>query len=265
MTGQSIIEAKSATAGYGGRALWRDASLAIGKGEFVAVLGPNGAGKTTLFKLLLGLAQPLGGRLSVFGNTPRRGNAKIGYVPQRHVVDSESAIEALEVVRLGTCAGGWGFDTPRGAAKERAEAMRSLESVGASHLAHRPLGALSGGEQQRIFLAQALAGGPELLLLDEPLANMDIRRESELVQLIAGFVKDRGVTVLLIAHNINPLLGALDRVIYIANGKVATGNPEEVLTSESLSLLYGAHVEVLRDSRGRLAIVGGEDDAHRHE
>lgn len=264
MTGESIIEAKNAAAGYGGRALWSNADFSICKGEFVAILGPNGSGKTTLFRVLLGLQMPLRGDVSVLGERPRRGNAKIGYVPQRHTIDPESAIEALEIVRLGTCAGEWGFDTPERAARERAAALAALESVDAAHLAHRPLGGLSGGELQRVFLAQALAGGPELLLLDEPLANMDIRREAELVQLIARIVKERRITALLIAHNINPLLGVLDRVLYIAGGRIATGAPSEVLNSDTLSRLYSSPIEVLRDSRGRIAIVGGED-IHHHE
>jgi zinc/manganese transport system ATP-binding protein len=137
-----------------------------------------------------------------------------------------------------------------------------LKDVGATDLAHRSLGALSGGELQRIFLAEALVSEPTLLLLDEPLSNLDIRRERELLQLINGVVRSRNVTALLIAHNINPLLPYLDKVVYIANGKVATGTPKEVLTSASLSALFGVQVEVLRDSRGNIAIVGIED-SHR--
>jgi zinc/manganese transport system ATP-binding protein len=245
--------------------VWKEATFSIEKGEFVAVLGPNGAGKTTLFRLLLGLSKPVEGSVSIFGSKPNRGNARIGYVPQRHAVDPEIVIEALEVVRLGACPGQWGFDSPAQARLERAGALEALRAVDAEALAHRPLGKLSGGELQRVFLAQALAGNPELLLLDEPLANLDIRREGEMVQLIERIVKSRDVTVLLIAHNINPLLPVLDRVMYVANGRVATGEPGAVLNSESLSKLYDAPVEVLRDSRGRIAIIGAEEGAHHHE
>ena len=231
----------------------------------MAVIGPNGAGKTTLFRLLLGLLQPRSGKLVIFGNKPEKGNRRIGYIPQRHVVDSDTAIEALEIVRLGACNCRWGFDLPSQARAERAEAMESLRAVGAEELAHRPLSALSGGELQRIFLAQALIGNPELLLLDEPLANLDIRRETEMVQLIKRVARERGVAVLLIAHNINPLLGMLDTAMYVAGGKIVTGSPEEILTSESLSKLYGSQVEVLRDSRGRIAILGVEDNDRHHE
>ena len=184
---------------------------------------------------------------------------------RRHSVDPEIAIEALEIVRLVSCGCHWGFDLPTTAKKERAKALEALRDVGAEELAHRPLGSLSGGELQRVFLAQALSGNPELLLLDEPLANLDIRREAELVQLIKSVVEKRGVTVLLIAHNINPLLPVLDRVMYVANGHVATGKPHEVLTSESLSNLYNTPVEVLKDSRGRIAIIGAEEETHHHD
>jgi zinc/manganese transport system ATP-binding protein len=262
---KNVIVARDLAAGYGERVVWKDADFSIRKGEFVGILGPNGAGKTTLFRLLLGLAQPLEGKLELFGERPKRGNARIGYVPQRHGVDPELAIEALEIVKLGSCAGAWGMDTPREARRERAKALEALKDVGAEHLAHRPLGGLSGGELQRVFLAQALSGDPELLLLDEPLANLDIRRESELVQLIQNVVRTRGVTALLIAHNINPLLPVLDRVVYVAGGRIATGKPEDVLTSETLSKLYDTQVEVLRDSRGRIAIVGAEEGHLHHE
>jgi zinc/manganese transport system ATP-binding protein len=259
---EPIITAKDLSGGYASRIVWKDANFSINQGEFVAVLGPNGAGKTTLFRLLLGLAQPLRGTLSILGKNPTRGNSRIGYVPQRHGIDSETNIEALELVSLGFDGNKWGLRTSSEAATE---ALAALKIVGAEELAHRPLGALSGGELQRIFLAQALVGKPDLLLLDEPLANLDIRRESNFVQLINDVVRSQGVTVLLIAHNINPLLPVLDRVMYVANGHVATGKPHEVLTSESLSKLYDTPVEVLRDSRGRIAIVGAEEATHHHE
>ncbi len=264
MEEQIFIQANGLSAGYGKTVVWKDASFSVRQGEFVGVLGPNGAGKSTLFHLLLGLARPLSGELMVFAEKPQRGNSAIGYVPQRHTVNSELNIEALEIVRLGACAGRWGFDSPKQAKHERGEALVALRDVGAEELAHRPLGELSGGELQRVFLAQALSGNPKLLLLDEPLANLDIRRESELIQLIERVVKKRGVTALLIAHNINPLLPVLSRVMYIANKKVAVGSPGEVLNSATLSKLYDAPIEVLRDSRGRLAVVGIEEGAHHH-
>jgi zinc/manganese transport system ATP-binding protein len=259
-----IIIAQNLAAGYRGREVWRDADFAISKGEFVGVLGPNGAGKTTLFKMLLGLLKPAAGSLRVLGDEPRRGDARIAYVPQRRPIDDEMNIEALELVRLGRAGQKWGMALPAKAQQERAQAMDALKLVGAQDLANRPLGKLSGGELQRVFLAQALVAKPELLLLDEPLANMDIRRETSLVQTIARIVREQNVAVLLIAHNLNPLLPVLDRVMYVANGRVVCGSPGEVITTEALSKLYSAPVEVLRDSRGRVAVLGIEEAAHPH-
>jgi len=251
-----IVSAHDLSAGYPGRTLWRGADFTVNAGEFAAVIGPNGAGKTTLFRLLLGLQRPLGGSIEVFGSEPKRGNVRIGYVPQQHLVDDESHIESIELVRLGSSGQRWGFSLFSD--DDRKAALASMGSVGATGLAHKPLAELSGGELQRIFLAEALVSNPELLLLDEPLSNLDMRRERDLVQLVNGVVRSKSVTALLIAHNINPLLPYLDKVIYLANGKLACGRPGEVLTSESLSALYEIQIEVLKDSRGNLAIVGIE-------
>lgn len=248
---------------YGNRTVWKDASFRIRRGEFVAIIGPNGAGKTTLFRLLLGLIRPSAGTVEVFGDPPRRGNAKIGYVPQSHVVDKDTNVEAVQLVRLGFSGNRWIPNlTPGMFRAEREATEEALKFVGATELARKSLGAMSGGELQRIFLAEALVGRPEILLLDEPLASLDLRRARELVVLINDLVRTREVATLLVAHDINPLIQYLDRVIYIANGRVATGRPSEVLTTEGLTALYGVPVEVLRDSRGNLVIVGGED-SHR--
>jgi len=273
MSGQlEIITSKNLVAGYPGNIVWRDASFSIDRGEFVAVIGPNGAGKTTLFRLLLGLQQPVSGTIKIFNASPKRGNPQIGYVPQRHIFDGETNVESLELVRLGFSGKQWGLASFNSAKrwrhdglfsqKDRKAAFDALEAVGATDLAHRSLAVLSGGELQRIFLAEALVSNPTVLLLDEPLSNLDMRREKELLQLVSGVVRSRNVTALLIAHNINPLLPFLDKVVYIANGKVATGTPQDVLTSECLSALFGVQVEVLRDSRGNVAVVGIED-VHR--
>jgi zinc/manganese transport system ATP-binding protein len=255
-----IARADHLEVGYGGRTVWSDANFRIRRGEFVAVIGPNGAGKTTLFRLLLGLIRPTGGHLEVFGGPPLRGNRKIGYVPQTHVVDRDTNVEAVQLVRLGYSGNRWIPNlTPGMWAAERTATVEALEAVGATNLASKALGAMSGGELQRIFLAEALVGRPEILLLDEPLASLDIRRAKDLVVLVNQLVRTRNVATLLVAHDINPLIQYLDKVIYIANGRVATGLPSEVLTSESLTALYGVHVEVLRDSRNNMVIVGGED------
>ena len=252
----AIVAAEDLQVGYGGRTVWRGASFSVRRGEFVAVIGPNGAGKTTLFRLLLGLLEPAGGTMRIFGSPPTRGSARIGYVPQRHTIDDETNVECLELVRLAHAAGRLGLRF--NFREERRVALEALEAVGALDLANKSLRGLSGGELQRVFLAEALVSNPELLLLDEPLSNLDIRRTRELVELVNGLVRSRNVAALLVAHDINPLIQYLDKVIYMANGKVATGAPADVLTSARLSALYDTHVEVLRDSRGNIVIVGTE-------
>jgi zinc/manganese transport system ATP-binding protein len=257
LDGSIAIHADNVEVGYRTKLVWKEASFQVRRGEFVAVIGPNGAGKTTLFRLLLGLERPSNGSLSVFGEAPRRGNRRIGYVPQRHTIDTDTHVAADALVRLGVTGTRWGPGLPTHA--QRDATAEALEAVGASDLASRSLGALSGGELQRVFLAEALAGNPEMLLLDEPLSNLDLRRSRELVEVVHELVRSREVTTLLVAHDINPLIKCLDKVIYIANGNVATGPPESVLTSASLTELYGVPVEVLHDSRGNIVIVGGEN------
>ncbi len=289
MFGREVARADHLSVEYQGQPVWTDATFRIQRGEFVAVIGPNGAGKTTLFRLLLGLVRPKAGSLEVFSAPPRRGNSNIGYVPQTHLVDRETNVEAAQLVRLGlACSRPWfrlrrqpppapGRPASRWPSRlrprfrwvpnvrpgmyreERQQADEALRAVGALELSKKSLGAMSGGELQRIFLAEALASRPELLLMDEPLANLDIRRATELVELVHSLVKTREVATLLVAHDINPLIRCLDKVIYIANGRVATGTPAEVLTTKRLTELYGVPVEVLHDSRGNLVIVGGED------
>ncbi|HUC87820.1 MAG TPA: ABC transporter ATP-binding protein [Candidatus Binatia bacterium] len=260
----TLVQATNLSAGYNGKTLWSDANFVIKTGEFVGLLGPNGAGKTTLFKLLLGLQKPIDGQIRIFGQLPSRGSSRVGYVPQRRPIDREMQIEALEFVRLGYSGTKWGIGSPKTMRAERQLALDSLAKVDSVDLAHRPLGQLSGGEMQRVFIAQALAGNPSLMLLDEPLANLDIRRENDIVQLVSKVAKNEKIAVILIAHDINPLLQHIKRLIYIVNGQVATGKISDIVTSKGLSKLYGASVEVLHDSKGRIAVLGTEEAAH-HE
>lgn len=253
---KEVVTARNLTVGYGDKIVWKNANFTVNYGEFVAVIGPNGAGKTTMFRMLLGLQQPIGGTLKVFDAKPARGNSKIGYVPQRHTIDNETNIECIELVRLAYSGHRWGLSLS--SKEEKKAALAALSSVGASNLSHKSLGALSGGELQRIFLAEALVSNPEMLLLDEPLSNLDIKRTKDLVGVVDDVVRSRNTTVFLVAHDINPLIHFLDKVIYVANGKVATGTPEEVLTSRRLSKLYGTSVEVLRDSKDNIVIIGAE-------
>jgi len=249
-----VITAEKLIAGYEDNIVWRDANFTIDRGEFVAVIGPNGAGKTTLFRLLLGLQRPAGGTIKLFDSEPKRGNPDIGYVPQRHLIDSETNVESLELVHLAFCGHRWGFHLS--AKTGRKAALVALEAVGATELAHQSLNALSGGELQRIFLAEALVSNPSLLLLDEPLANLDIRAEGEVVALLARIAREQQIAVLISAHDVNPLLPVMDRLVYVAAGRTASGTTDEVIRAEVLSALYGQHVDVLR-VHGRILVVAG--------
>ena len=249
---------------YGTRTVWSRATFDIEAGSFTAILGPNGSGKTTLIRTILGRLAPSAGKLEVFGRTPRRGDPTIGYVPQRPVFDPELSIRGRDFVELGFDGHRWGVRlVGRARAAEAAEA--SLDAVGARDYSDQPLGRLSGGEQQRMLLAQALVGSPRLLLMDEPLSYLDVRNQRAMVQLIRDVARRRELTVLLIAHDVNPLLPHIDHVLYMAAGKVSMGTPAEIITTERLSEIYSSPVEVVRDSRGRVFVVGLEEEAsHPH-
>ena len=260
----AAIVARGLAAGYGSKATWSDANFSIPSGSFTAVLGPNGAGKSTLIRLILGLLHPMAGKLEVFGEAPRRGNPRIGYVPQGSTFDPELSIRGRDFVGLGVDGHRWGVRLT-GRAQVAAATDVSIAAVGAEGYADRQLGRLSGGEQQRLLLAQALVGQPSLLLMDEPLSHLDVRNQGAIVQLISEVARQRHLTVLLIAHDVNPLLRHIDHVLYIAQGKLAMGKPADIITSETLSAIYSAPVEVLRDRLGRLFVVGLEEEvSHPH-
>jgi len=266
MTGVPVIGATGLASGYRGRTVWSGAGFSVADGEFLTVLGPNGAGKSTLLRMILGLLRPAAGTLRVFGEPPLRGNPAIGYVPQRRALDPDLGVRAADMVGLGVDGHRWGVGVSPAKRRERADAVsHALASVGAAPLAGRAVGRLSGGEQQRLQLAQALVARPRLLLLDEPLASLDLRSQQEVSQLVADLRAEYGFTVVLVTHDINPVLAVTDRVMYIAGGGVSVGRPADVITSASLSRLYQAEVEVLTDSRGRLFVVGLDaETAHPH-
>ncbi|HEY8841710.1 MAG TPA: ABC transporter ATP-binding protein [Candidatus Dormibacteraeota bacterium] len=260
----AAIAARGLAAGYGSKAIWSEANFSIPSGSFTAILGPNGAGKSTLIRLILGLLHPLAGKLEVLGESPRRGNPRIGYVPQGSTFDPELSIRGRDFVGLGVDGHRWGV---RLTGREQGAAATdvAIAAVSAQSYADRQLGRLSGGEQQRLLLAQALVGQPNLLLMDEPLSHLDVRNQGAIVQLISEVARERHLTVLLIAHDVNPLLSHIDHVLYIAQGKLAMGKPADIITSETLSAIYSAPVEVLRDRLGRIFVVGLEEEvSHPH-
>jgi zinc/manganese transport system ATP-binding protein len=256
----NVVSARGAAVQLGDRTIWRAVDLEIESGEFVAILGPNGVGKSTLLKAILGLLPLAAGELSVLGGRPGHANHEIGYLPQRRSFDPSLRVRGTDIVRLGLDGDRWGIPVPRlrrTRARERAERVRALiDFVGASEYAHRPIGQCSGGEQQRLLIAQALARQPSLLLLDEPLDSLDLANQASVAALIASIARDAGITVLIVAHDVNPILPYVDRVVYIAGGGAVTGRPAEVITSATLSRLYGTAIEVLHASDGRLVVVG---------
>jgi zinc/manganese transport system ATP-binding protein len=264
------VELRDAAVRLGGNTIWSAVDLVVREGEFVAVLGPNGAGKSTLLGVVLGLLGLDRGMVSVLGGPPGAHNERIGYLPQRRVFDPATRIRGVDIVRLGLDGRRWGVPLPgasRFSARARAESERvaeAIERVGASAYARRPIGECSGGEQQRLLIAQALVRAPRMLLLDEPLDGLDLPNQASVAALAQEICRSQGVTVLLVAHDVNPLLPYLDRVLYLAGGHAAMGPPAEVVTSETLSRLYGAPIEVLRTSDGRVVVVGQPEAPHQH-
>jgi len=264
-----VVLVENAAVTLGGRTIWQDVSLTVQSGEFLAILGPNGAGKSTLLKALLGLLPLSAGSISVLGHPARQGNSAIGYVPQRRHFEADVRVRGRSIVRLGLDGGQWGLPLPFIQRSKEREAVRSvqemIELVGASAYADRPIGELSGGEQQRLLIAQALVTRPHILALDEPLDSLDLRNQQGVAAVIRQISRETGATVLLVAHDVNPILSAVDRVVYVAHGQVAVGTPDEVITTETLSRLYNTPVEVLRASDGRIVVIGqGEEEVSYH-
>ena len=263
-----LLSVRDAAVRLGGRTVWSGVDVEVGPGEFVAVLGPNGVGKSTLLKAVLGLVPLAGGDLRVAGRPPGRGNPDVGYLPQRRSFDVSTRVRGADVVRLGLDGDRWGVPLPgRLSARSRAAARRVddlVELVGASGFADRPVGLLSGGEQQRLLIAQALARQPSLLLLDEPLDSLDLANQVAVAALLADICASEDVAVVIVAHDVNPIITYLDKVVYLANGGAVSGKPREVITSGTLSALYGTPIEVLEASDGRLVVVGSPEGASYH-
>ncbi len=266
------VELRDASVRVGGRTIWDGVELRVERGEFVGLLGENGSGKSTMLKVLLGALQLQRGSATVLGSPAGERNAEIGYLPQRPGFGAGLRLRGRDIVRLGLDGDRWGLPLGVGAGaaerrrSARARVAEAIEMVGASGYAERPIGQCSGGEQQRLLIAQALVRRPRLLLLDEPLDSLDLPNQAAVAALVGGICREAGVAVLLVAHDVNPLLGYLDRVAYLAGGRAVAGTVEEVVTSEVLSALYGLPIEVLRASDGRLAVIGQpEAPAHHHD
>ena len=241
----------------GGTRLLAGASFSIGEGEFIGVLGPNGAGKTTLMRAILGLIPVQSGRITVFGTPARRGLPGIAYLPQTRGTVSAAPVTGRDFIASAVRGERWGL--PLLSAADRLAVDDALALVNGTALASRPLNRMSGGERQRLLIAGALVGRPRLLLLDEPLISLDQRQQHVVVDLVRDLSRRLGLTVLFTAHELNQLLGAVDRILYLGNGHAALGTVDEVVTPQTLSRLYGAPIEVVR-SGGRIFVMS--DGAH---
>jgi zinc/manganese transport system ATP-binding protein len=257
-----VLELENVNLELGERTILRDASLRVNQGEFIGVLGPNGAGKTTLMRAVLGLVPAASGTIRVLGQPVMRGNASIGYMPQTRSALAGRRVRGRDFVAMAADGHRWGL--PHADAKTRAEVERVLDLVGGRALAARPLSELSGGERQRLLLAQCLLGNPKLLLLDEPLISLDPHHQKSVVELVRKVQQELGIAVLFSAHELNPLLHALDRVLYLGSGVAALGTVDEVITKPVLSRLYGSPIDVMRVN-GRIFVMSGDVEVEKHD
>lgn len=266
MTGAPVLSLRDAGVAFGDRTLWRGLDLDVAPGEFVAVLGPNGAGKTTLLRAVLGQQALTSGTVEFLGRPVGRGHRRIGYVPQQRLMEVGTPLRARDMIALGVTGHRWGLR--RESAAERARIDAIVDEVGATDFADAPVASLSGGEQQRARIGQALAAEPALLLCDEPLISLDLRHQRGVTELIDRQRRQRDAAVLFVTHDVNPILDVVDRVLYIAGGRFRIGAPDEVLRADVLTDLYGTPVDVVR-TMGRIVIVGANEahdqtGAHHH-
>ncbi|WP_193554535.1 metal ABC transporter ATP-binding protein [Glaciihabitans arcticus] len=254
-----VLEFQEGALGFGGRTLWSDLDLRVAPGEFLAVLGPNGSGKTSLLKTILGQQRLDAGTVTLGGRSVTRGDRRVGYIPQQKLVAAGTPLRGRDLVTLGVNGHRFGLPITSRAEHERVDAL--LADVGATTFASRPVGTLSGGEQQRLRVGQALAGDPILLLCDEPLLSLDLQHQRAVSELIDRRRREHNTAVVFVTHDVNPVLDVVDRVLYLADGRFRQGTPDEVLQSDVLSELYGTPVDVIR-SHGRVIVVGVPDHHH---
>jgi zinc/manganese transport system ATP-binding protein len=256
----SVLSLEGVSVALGGRTVLDDVTVSFNPAEFIGLIGSNGAGKTTLIRAVLGLVTPFQGSIRIEG-VHRTRRSIIGYVPQKLGLEPDVPLRARDLIGLGL--DGQRLGVPLPSVRRRALVDEMIDAVDAGGFADQRVGMLSGGEQQRVMLAHALIGRPKLLLLDEPLANLDLRSEQEIVSLVDKLRLEHNVTVLMSAHDVNPLLSVMDRVAYFAAGRVACGPTKDVVTTEALSALYGHHVDVVK-IHDRVLVVAGRGDVENH-
>ncbi|MGE2731159.1 metal ABC transporter ATP-binding protein [Mycolicibacterium vaccae] len=262
---RDVVDIRGARLAFGDRVLWDGLDLTVRTGEFIAVLGPNGTGKTSLLKVLLGQVNLSAGSVTVEGEPVRAGSERIGYVPQHRSMDRGVSLRGSDLVALGYDGHRWGLAgwSPQARAAKRRAVRHALAQVNGTDLAHVPVGVMSGGELQRVRVAQALASDPALLLCDEPLLNLDPANARLVCNLIDRRRREAGTAVLFVTHEVDPVLPYVDRVIYLVDGRFRVGSVEEVMTSETLSELYRADIEVIKV--GHRYIVVGEESQYHHD
>lgn len=260
---QEVVSLTQARLAFGERVLWDGLDLVVRAGEFIAVLGPNGTGKTSLLKVLLGQMPLTNGAVTVAGRAVTTGSERIGYVPQHRSMDRGLSLRGSDLVALGYDGHRWGVaDWGRTSRRAKRDAVRqALTQVNGAHLSHVPVGVMSGGELQRVRVAQALATDPILLLCDEPLLNLDPATARLVCALIDRRRREAGTAVLFVTHEVDPVLPYVDRVLYLVDGRFRIGTVEEVMTSETLSALYRSDIEVVKIG-GRYIVVGEHSQYH---
>jgi zinc/manganese transport system ATP-binding protein len=262
LSNQPVVRIKKASLAFGDKVLWKNLNLDISPGEFIAVIGANGSGKTVLLKAIMGQLPLSAGSIELMGKEVRSGSRAIGYIPQHRQPDQSIPLRVRDLLRLGLDGHRFGLPLPSKKTRDRVNGF--LELVGAKELANTPIGQLSGGQLQRVRVAQAVIDDPKLILADEPLSALDLKQQSVIAELIDSRRKQTGAAVLFVTHDVNPILGQIDRVLYLANGKFSIGTPDEVLRSDVLSKLYGRDVDVVRN-QGRIAVLGSSDHDHHED
>ncbi|MBG6108648.1 metal ABC transporter ATP-binding protein [Frigoribacterium sp. CG_9.8] len=258
----SVLRLSAATLRFGERTLWNNLNLEVMPGEFLAVLGPNGTGKTSLLKTILGQQKLSSGTIEFRGEPVTQGSRRIGYIPQQKLLERGTPLRARDLVAFGV--NGHRLGLPFNSRAVRRQVDEILESVGATDYADVPVATLSGGEQQRVRVGQSIAGNPSLLLCDEPLISLDLHHQRQVSELIDEQRKAINTAVIFVTHDVNPILGMVDRVLYLAGGRFRVGTPDEVLRSEVLSYMYDTPVEVIR-SRGRIIVLGAPEGYGVHD
>lgn len=257
-----VLSLTAATLSFGARQLWSNLNLDVQPGEFLAVLGPNGTGKTSLLKAILGQQKLTSGSIELLGKPVSKGSTDIGYIPQQKLLEQGTPLRARDLVAFGVNGTRWGLPISSRATKAKVDSV--LEAVGATDYANVPVATLSGGEQQRVRVGQSIAGDPKLLLCDEPLLSLDLHHQRQVSELIDTQRKALNTAVVFVTHDVNPILGMVDRVLYLAGGRFRIGTPDEVLRSEVLSYMYDTPVEVIR-SRGRVVVLGAPEGYGVHD